>query len=50
MHSFLLADNFARRLTTLKGLTPYAYICTIWTQEPQRLNVDPFQHTARLNR
>ena len=29
---FISAYNFARRLKTLKGLTPYEYICTIWTQ------------------
>ena len=49
MHSFLLAYNFARRLKTLKGLTPYEYICKIWTKEPERFNVDPFQHTVGLN-
>jgi len=49
MHSFLMAYNFARRLKTLQGLTPYEYICKIWTKEPKRFNVDPFQHTVGLN-
>ncbi len=49
MHSFLMAYNFARRLKTLKGLTPYEYIGKIWTTEPERFNIDPFQHTAGLN-
>ncbi|MGH9440051.1 MAG: IS481 family transposase [Terriglobia bacterium] len=49
MHGFLMAYNFARRLKTLKGLTPYEYICKIWTKEPERFNVDPFQHTVGLN-
>jgi transposase InsO family protein len=31
---FLDAYNFARRLKTLSGLTPYEYICKIWTSEP----------------
>src|SRR5690348_5968820 len=31
---FVSAYNFARRLKTLKGLTPYEYICSIWTNEP----------------
>jgi transposase InsO family protein len=31
---FLAAYNFARRLKTLRGLTPYEYICQIWTPEP----------------
>ncbi|ESX29528.1 hypothetical protein X765_15230, partial [Mesorhizobium sp. LSHC440B00] len=29
-----LAYNFGRRLKTLKGLTPFEYICKIWTKEP----------------
>jgi transposase InsO family protein len=28
---FLTAYNLARRLKTLNGLTPYDYICKIWT-------------------
>ena len=31
---FVAAYNFARRLKTLKGLTPYEYICKVWTKEP----------------
>lgn len=49
MQNFLMAYNFARRLKTLKGLTPYEYICKIWTKEPERFNLNPFQHTAGLN-
>lgn len=49
MYSLLIAYNFARRLKTLNGLTPYEYICKIWTKEPERFNVDPFQHTVELN-
>ncbi|MBS0165200.1 MAG: IS481 family transposase [Nitrospira sp.] len=49
LHSFLMAYNFARRLKTLKGLTPYEYIGKIWTQEPERFTVNPFQHTVGLN-
>jgi hypothetical protein len=44
-----MAYNFAKRLKTLKGLTPYEYICKIWTNEPDRFNVNPFQHNAGLN-
>ncbi len=47
MHSFLMAYNFAKWL--LKGLTPYEYICKIWTKEPECFNVNPFQHTVGLN-
>jgi transposase InsO family protein len=49
MQGFLMAYNFARRLKTLKGLTPYEYVCKIWTKEPERFIVDPFQHTVGLN-
>jgi hypothetical protein len=28
---FVAAYNFARRLKTLKGLTPFEYICKCWT-------------------
>ncbi len=38
---FLAADNFARRLKTLNGLTPYEYICKISTSEPERFILNP---------
>lgn len=31
---FMAACNFAGRLKTLSGLTPYEYITKIWTAEP----------------
>jgi hypothetical protein len=46
---FITAYNYARRLKTLQGLTPFEYICKIWTSEPQRFNVDPTKHTPGLN-
>jgi hypothetical protein len=30
LHAFLMAYNFAKRLNTLKGLTPYEYLCKCW--------------------
>ena len=33
LQTFLTAYNFARRLKTLKGLTPYEFTCT---KEPER--------------
>ncbi|UOA32897.1 hypothetical protein DSM110093_02704 [Sulfitobacter sp. DSM 110093] len=36
---FMAAYNFARRLKTLGGLTPYEYICKIWTSEPDNFIV-----------
>ena len=38
---FVNAYNFARRLKTLKGLTPYETICKAWTKEPNRFTFDP---------
>ena len=47
--TFLDAYNFARRLKTLKGLTPYEYICKIWTEQPKRFTLDPIHHMTGLN-
>jgi len=46
---FIDAYNFARRLKTLNGLTPYEYVCKIWTKEPTRFNVDPTHQSLGLN-
>jgi hypothetical protein len=45
----LLTCNFARRLKTLNGLTPYEYICKIWTSEPDRFILDPIHQMPGLN-
>ncbi len=49
LSDFLDAYNFARRLKTLSGLTPYEYICKIWTSEPDRFIVDPIHQMPGLN-
>lgn len=41
--------NFARRLKTLRGLTPYEYVCKIWASELDRFTINPIQHTVGLN-
>lgn len=46
---FLAAYNFARRLKILGGLTPYEYICKIWTSEPDRFILNPIHHMPGLN-
>jgi transposase InsO family protein len=46
---FVSAYNFARRLKTLKGLTPYEFICRIWTKEPERFKLDPIHQMPGLN-
>ncbi len=49
LSDFIDAYNFARRLKTLNGLTPYEYVCKIWTKEPARFNVDPTHQSLGLN-
>ncbi len=46
---FMAAYNFARRLKTINGLTPYEYICKIWTSEPDRFILDPIHQMPGLN-
>jgi transposase InsO family protein len=47
--NFVAAYNFAKRLKTLKGLTPYEYICKCWTKEPQQFTSDPHHQMPGLN-
>jgi transposase InsO family protein len=47
---FIAAYNFARRLKTLKGLTPFEYICKLWKTEPKRFRLDPTHQMPGLNR
>lgn len=49
LDDFVLAYNFAKRLKTLKGLTPYEYICKIWTTEPKRFKLNPIHQMPGLN-
>jgi transposase InsO family protein len=49
MDDFVKAYNFARRLKTLKGLTPYEFICKLWTKEPERFILNPLQQMPGLN-
>jgi transposase InsO family protein len=49
LYNFLNAYNFAKRLKTLKGLTPYETILQWWENEPDRFNINPHQHTLGLN-
>src|SRR5215211_1566109 len=46
---FVAAYNFGRRLKTLKGLTPYEFICKQWTLEPERFRLDPLHQMPGLN-
>lgn len=46
---FIAADNFGRRLKTLRGLIPYEFICKCWTSEPERFTLNPMQKTSGLD-
>jgi hypothetical protein len=46
--TFLMAYNFAKRLKTLKGLSPYEYICQQWQLMPERFILDPSHLTLGL--
>jgi transposase InsO family protein len=46
--TFLMAYNFAKRLKTLKGLSPYEFIYQQWQEQPERFISDPSHHTLGL--
>ena len=46
---FVNAYNFARRLKTLRGLTPYEFICKTWAAEPQRFRQNPHHQSLGSN-
>jgi transposase InsO family protein len=46
---FVAAYNFAKRLKTLRGLTPYEAICKAWTDEPDRFIQNPHHQTPGPN-
>ena len=47
--TFVMAYNLAKRLKTLKGLTPYEFICQQWQAEPERFMRDPYHLTLGLH-
>ena len=49
LDTFLLAYNHARRLKTLKGKTPYDFICHQWTIESERFRIDPHHYSPGPN-
>jgi len=49
LQDFTDAYNFARRLKTLKGLTPYEYICKCWTSQSDRFIIKPIHRMPRLH-
>ncbi len=49
LYNFINAYNFAKRLKTLKGLTPYEHIISCWQSEPERFKYNPNHHSLGLN-
>lgn len=49
LEAFLNAYNFAKRLKTLLGLTPYQFICSCWQKAPLRFKLDPHRLSPGLN-
>ena len=49
LDDFITAYNDGRRLTILKGLTPFEDIGNIWTQEPERFTANPPHQMLGLN-
>ena len=47
--AFLDAYNFAKRLKTLRGLTPYEAICRAWSDDPDCFILNPAHLTSGLN-
>ena len=49
LRSFLDAYNFARRLKTLAGLTPFQFISSCFQKEPDRFTLNPLHLSPGLN-
>ena len=48
LHAFLLADNYAKRLKTSRGLTSHKFFCAQWQHKPTILIRDPTHLTMGL--
>jgi transposase InsO family protein len=49
LHDFINAYNYGRRLKTLKGLTPFEYVCKIWISNPEKFTLNPTHQSPGLN-
>jgi transposase InsO family protein len=49
LSDFINAYNYARRLKTLRGLTPYEFICKTWADQPERFTENPHQQSPGPN-
>ena len=48
LQAFIGAYNFGKRLKTLKGLTPYEFICQQWDKTPKVFTQNTLQNIAGL--
>ena len=49
LQAFLLAYNHAKRLKTLRGLTPHAFVCAQWQKNPTIFTRNPTHLTQGLH-
>ena len=49
LNDFVSAHNYDPRLKTLKGLTPYEFICKAWAKGPDRFALNPLHQMPGLN-
>lgn len=49
LHAYLMAYNFAKRLKSLKGKTPWQFILNNWTQQPEFFILNPNHFLLGLN-
>ena len=49
LRDFADAYNFAKRLKTLRGLTPYEFIRKAWASDPTKFKISPLQKMPGLN-
>lgn len=49
LDAFLNAYNFAKRLKTLSGLTPFQFICSSFQKQPDRFSSNPYRLSPGLN-
>lgn len=49
LYHFIMAYNHAKRLKTLKGLSPYEFICKEWEKRPQLFHANPYHYNLGLN-
>ncbi len=49
LHAYLMAYNFAKRLKSLKGKTPWQFIINEWRTHPEYFNINPNHFFPGLN-